>query len=67
MSALGNLDRLYVEFYDSSGNLLQYNDLDPEQEETDVRNPLNKNLQNNITLIFGIVENELATNVKHYS
>jgi hypothetical protein len=64
MSLLGNLDRLYIEFYSSSGNLLKYNNLDAEQDITDVRNPLNVNLQNNFTIVFGIIENELATEVK---
>jgi len=64
MSLLGNVDRLYIDFYDSLGNKLRYNDLDATQSITDVRNPNNVNLQNNITLIFGIVENELATEVK---
>jgi hypothetical protein len=64
MSSLGNLDRLYVEFYDSAGNLLKYNNLDSEQPIDDVRNPGNVNLQNNITLIYGVVENELATEIK---
>jgi hypothetical protein len=64
MSLLGNLDRLYVEFYDSVGNQLRYTNLDTSQPTTDVRNPNNINLQNNITLIFGVVENELATEVK---
>lgn len=67
MSLLGNLDRLYIEFYDSTGNLLKFNNLDPEQEITDVRNPLNVNLQNNITMVFGVVENEVATEVKFSS
>lgn len=64
MSLLGNLDRLYVEFYDSEGTQLRYTNLDSSKPITDVRNPNNKNLQNNITLIFGVVENELATEVK---
>lgn len=63
-SLLGNLDRLYVEFYDSMGNQLKYSNLDTSQLISDVRNPSNVNLQNNITLIFGVVENELATEVK---
>jgi len=67
MSLLGNLDRLYIEFYDSTGNQLKYTNLDSEQEITDVRNPLNVNLQNNITMVFGVVENELATEVKFSS
>ena len=65
MSLLGNLDRLNVEFYDSSGNLLKYDNLDPLQSITDVRNPANINLQNNITIIVGVVENELATEVNY--
>lgn len=64
MSLLGNLDRLYIEFYDSDGIQLKYTDLDSSKPLTDVRNPNNKNLQNNITLIFGVVENELSTEVK---
>lgn len=64
MSALGNLDKLYVEFYNSSGQQLSYSNLDSSQLITDVRNPSNVNLQNNITLVFGVVENELATEVK---
>jgi hypothetical protein len=63
ISALGNIDRLCFEFYDSSGNQLVYNDLDSTQSINDVRNPLNINLQHNITLVFGVVENEMATHV----
>lgn len=64
MASLGNLDKLYVEFYNSSGQLLKYTGLDPTQDTTDVRNPSNVNLQNNMTLIFGVVENEMNTEVK---
>jgi hypothetical protein len=64
-SLLGNIDRMYIEFYDSMGNQLKYTNLDSSQAITDVRNPNNINLQNNITFIFGIVENELATEVKY--
>jgi hypothetical protein len=63
-SALGNLDRLQFEFVDSMGNLLSYTGLDP--TKTDVRNPLNVNLQNNVTIVFGVVENELATETKFF-
>ena len=63
-SLLGNLDKLYVEFYDGSGNQLKYNNLDTSVSVTDVRNPKNVNLQHDITLIFGVVENELTTDVK---
>lgn len=62
-SSLGNLDRLYIEFYDSTGMQLKYDNLDNSVAITDVRNPENINLQHNITFVFGIVENELATEV----
>lgn len=65
-SLLGNLDKLYIEFYDSTGTKLSYTNLDPTQTTSDVRNPLNKYLQNNMTLIFGIAENEMATEVKYF-
>jgi len=64
-SALGNIDRLNFEFYDSNGNLLAFNNLDSTQSVSDVRNPLNINLQHDITLVFGVVENEIATNVNY--
>lgn len=64
-SALGNIDRLNFEFYDSCGNLLSFNNLDSTQDTTDVRNPLNINLQHDMTLVFGVVENEIATNVSY--
>lgn len=63
-SLLGNLDKLYIEFYDSEGNLLKYDHVDQTQPVTDVRNPNNSEIQNNITLVFGIVENEMSTDVK---
>ena len=63
-SLLGNVDRLSVEFYDCSGNQLKYNDLDLSVPISDVRNPYNKNIQNNATFIFGVAENELATEIK---
>jgi len=63
MASLGNLDRLHVEFTDSAGNLLKYNDLDSTQGTNDVRNPHNINLQNDSTFAFGVVENELGTEV----
>ena len=63
-SNLGNLDRLYIEFYNSVGEKLQYNNLDSTQPITDVRNPENINLQNSITITIGAIENELATDTK---
>lgn len=64
MSLLGNLDRLYVEFYDSNGTQLKYTNLDSTQVITDVRNPSNTSLQHDITMVVGVVENELNTEVK---
>lgn len=64
-SKLGNLDRLSIEFYDDYGNALSYSNLDASNVITDVRNPLNRNLQHNITLVIGVVENELSTKVKY--
>lgn len=64
-SQLGNLDRLYIEFYDDYGTQLSYSSLDSTKVISDVRNPLNRSLQNNITLVFGVVENELSTKVKY--
>lgn len=65
-SHLGNVDKMYFEFYDSSGNALMYNDLDPSQPIDDVRNPANINLQHNITITFGVAENEIATDTKYF-
>lgn len=64
ISSLGNLDRMYIEFYDSMGTQLAYTNLDSTVPLTDIRNPLNVNLQNNITFVFGVVENEMATEVQ---
>lgn len=64
-TALGNIDRLQISFYDSFGNQLKYSNLDSTQPITDVRNPKNKYLQHTITLVFGVIENELATEPKY--
>lgn len=63
-SLLGNLSRLDVAFYDSYGAQLAYTNLTSSVATTDVRNPLNKNLQNDITISLGVVENEMNTEVK---
>lgn len=60
-SQLGNLTKFYVEFYDSTGTQLAYTGLDAEQPITDVRNPLNINLQPYLIFSVGVVENELST------
>lgn len=59
-SSLGNLDKLYVEFYDSYDNPLSYNLGSYSGEYAD---PLFKYYQNNITMVIGVIENELATDV----
>jgi hypothetical protein len=66
-NSLGNIDRLNISFYDSFGTQLRYTNLDTSQVITDVRNPKNKYLQHNITLILGIMENELSTEVSYGS
>jgi hypothetical protein len=62
-SKLGNLDRLYIEYFDDQGHQLSYANLD--STKSDARSPLYRGLQNNITLVFGVVENELSTKVKY--
>lgn len=64
-SQLGNIGRLDVTYYDSFGTRLQYTNLDATVPTTDVRNPLNKYLQNDITLSVGVLENEMNTEAKY--
>ena len=76
-SALGNLTKLTIRFYDCYGRPLKYNDLmtvdDLEEFEfnngekfpiTDLRHPYNKKTQNHISLIIGVVEAQINTNTK---
>ena len=73
-TALSNITQLTIEFYDSVGIPLKYNDLlsfeDMEQFEfdngtefpiTDLRHPLNKKIQVCFTLVIGVVENCINT------
>ena len=76
-SLLGNITQLHIEFADNSGKPLGYDHLfsyDELQEyeyengepfpQTDLRHPLNKKIQNHISLIFGVVECQINTNTK---
>ena len=76
-SLLGNITQLHIQFADSNGVPLKFNDLytydDLQQYEydndepfpiTDMRHPLNKKIQNHISLIFGVVECQINTNTK---
>lgn len=73
-SLLGNLDKLTIEFYDSSGQRLEYNNLMTYNElqqyefengeplpQSDLRHPLNEQIQVYLSLIIGVVENQINT------
>ncbi|AYV76946.1 MAG: hypothetical protein Barrevirus5_5 [Barrevirus sp.] len=77
-SALGNLSQLTIKFYDYSGKLLKYNDLMTNDELesfetnnyepfpiTDLRHPLNKKIQNHISLVVGVMESQINLNTKY--
>jgi hypothetical protein len=76
-STLGNISQLSLDFYDSSGiplkfnNLFTYDELQAYEYEngeplpkTDLRHPLNKKIQTNISFIVGVVESQINTNTK---
>ena len=76
-SLLGNITQLHIQFADSCGKPLKINDIytydDLQQYEydnddpfpiNDLRHPLNKKIQNHISLIFGVVECQINTNTK---
>lgn len=76
-SLLGNLTKLTVSFYDSTGTPLIFDDIftfdDLEQYEfdngeplprDDLRHPLNKRLQVFFSLIIGVVESQINTQTK---
>ena len=73
-SLLGNLDRLTIEFYDSVGQRLEYNNLMTYDElqqyefdngeplpRTDLRHPLNEKIQVYMSFVIGVVENQINT------
>lgn len=76
-SDLGNINQLTIQFCNSEGEPLKFNDLytydDLQEYECEhnkpfprdsLRNPYNKRLQNNISLIIGVVESQVNTNTK---
>jgi hypothetical protein len=74
-STLGNLNQLTIEFYDSCGTKLKFNNLfsakeidtceqDDEFPRSDIRHPLNKKIQTHLSLIIGVVESQHNTNTK---
>ncbi len=76
-SALGNVTQLSIQFFDSSGLPLQYNNLftkdDLESYEyengvpfpiTDLRHPFNKRIQTNLSIIIGVTECQIDTMTK---
>ena len=71
-STLGNINKLTLRLYDSVGKLLGYNHLlKPEQLEndsidvSDIRHPLNKNLQIHYTFVIGVVEPHINNTTKY--
>lgn len=60
-SNLGNLKKLTFELYDSYGNQLLFQGLVPSAPETNITNPLNKYTQLAVTLVIGVIENEINT------
>lgn len=76
-SLLGTITQLQIQFADSLGRPLKFNDIfthdDLEQYEfnngdplsiDDLRHPLNERLQNCMTLVFGVVESQINTLTK---
>ena len=74
---LGNLSRLTIEFYDSCGQKLEFNDIFNFEEleeyefdhhkplkRSDLRHPLNKRIQVTLSLIVGVVESQINTQTK---
>jgi hypothetical protein len=60
---LYDLNSMTIKFYDSFGDQLSYTGLDTSVSEDDVRHPLHKYSQNSFTLLIGVVEAQLNTNV----
>lgn len=60
---LGNISNLSIDFYDNTGTELKYTDLDSGQATTDVRHPLYKGHQVHVSLLIGVVENHMNTDV----
>jgi len=77
-SQLGNIDKMTINFIDSFGQPLRYDNLLSYEEilkakgdnnpvsMSDARHPLNKKIQNNITLLIGVVESQINTNTNYF-
>lgn len=75
-SLLGNLKQMTLDFRDSCGEPIRYNDLFTvdeliEAEEngtpvplTDLRHPLNKKINLHLSFVIGVVESQINTNTK---
>jgi len=75
-SDLGNINQLTIQFYDSCGKKLKFDnlfsDIDIEKCKqdgdhiplSDVRHPLNKKIQVHLSFIIGVVESQVNTNTK---
>lgn len=76
-SALGNIKQLTIQFYDSCGlpikidDLFTYDDLQQYEFDngeplptTDLRHPLNKKFQVNLSFVIGVVESQINTDTK---
>ena len=76
-SALGNISRLDIKFFDGCGMPLKFDNLYTAKElaaaeiannpipVTDIRHPLNKKHQLHMTLIIGVAESQINTNTKY--
>jgi len=75
-SLLGNINQLTIDFRDSCGVPIRYNDLYTSDELelakknnmpipiTDIRHPLNKKIQVHLSFVIGVVEGQINTNTK---
>jgi hypothetical protein len=75
-SLLGNIASLNIQLYDSCGFKLKFDNLYTSKELheakklgnpipiSDIRHPLNKNLQVHLSFIIGVVESQINTNTK---
>lgn len=76
-SALGNINALTIQLYNSNGSILKYDNLlsfkeieDSQNtpnpiEISDLRHPLNKKIQVHLSFIIGVVETQINTNTKY--
>lgn len=75
-SNLGHLNQMTIQFYDSCGTPLKFNNLYTFEElvkaeqsgrpipMSDIRHPLNKKIQVHLSFVVGVVESQINTNTK---